>query len=138
MSTAVTFEEIERNADRVTGYALLAKAAKNTITIIVRTYEILDALDKLLSVITPDRVEQLSEEQLHWVTSQLQKAHAPLIQIARSPDTEKIISIPVLGGLISRLQSRTEDLADLIQNLTLTGNQEFRQLVDACSEHLHR
>jgi hypothetical protein len=131
MSTAITFEEIGRNTDRVTAYALLARAATNGAWLIVRTYELLGALDKLLELVTDDYVQQLTPDQVRWLTTQLQNAHVPLVAVARTAD-RRVLSIPLLGGLIAKLQDRTEDLADLIENLVLSADAGFHRLVDAC------
>ena len=49
---------------------------------------------------------------------------------------QSLSSKPVFPRLISSLEDDTEDLYDIIENLTFSGSKEFRALVSDCVQHL--
>ena len=132
MSIAVTYDEIERTAERTTAYALLAKTATTIVSTSLRTYELVRALELLLGMITQERVDQLDPSRVDRLTAQLQKVHAPLVEAARSPEVQKVLNVPILGKFVLRVHDLTEELSDLIENLVLSRDPAFKKLIASC------
>src|ERR1035438_4470736 len=112
-----TFDEIRRTTDRTLAYALLVEAARGYFRICLQLRRIDRALDELLGILTPARLESLTPEQARWQAARLQEVHRLLADFLRSSEARAIAKFPVLNGLASNLHDKTEDLDDLIENL---------------------
>jgi hypothetical protein len=62
--------------------------------------------------------------------------HRVLADFSRSPEARAIAKLPVLNGLASNLQDKTEDLNDLIENLVLADNEDFKVLISDCASSI--
>jgi len=136
---AITYDEIERNADRTFAYALLVRAATRYLTVLYRLTEVAGSMDGLLGDLTPETVEALAAESSEVggrLRSRLQEIHHLLARFSRSEHAEKTSRLPILGHLVARIQESTEDLGDIIDTLALASNPDFKNLVSCCASTL--
>jgi hypothetical protein len=141
MSTTASvrmFGEIESTANRALAYAiLLSQAAHAYITAIHRSHELVNALEQLIRLLTPESLSRLTPEQKKWLTPRLQEIHGHLVTCSRSNEATMLSRLPVLGGLVTKIQDATEDLDDVIEDLVLADDVDFRNLIQACERNLN-
>lgn len=136
-TTAISFGDIEFSTNRTLAYAILAsQAAKNYLVAVYRMYEVEGALEDLLAVLGPDRLEMLDPDQKTWLTPKLQEVHHHLANFSRSHEAETISKLPLLGNSVAKLQEYTEDLDDVIEDLVLVSDKDFRNLIAACAKSI--
>lgn len=136
-ASVMVFGEIEISANRALAYAILAsQAAHGYLMAIVRLREVTKALEDLIKVMSPDRLEGLSAEHKDWLKAKLQEIHKHLAAFSRSNDVVVLSGVPILSGYISRLQDDTEDLDDVIEDLILVSDADFLHLIGACSANI--
>jgi len=111
MST-VTFDEIEQRADRTLAYALLLRLAKDYVLCVYRLTEASRALDRLLGILTAEKLEALTVQQTTWLAERLQAVHKLLAEFSRSSEAETISKLPILANITAKLRESTEDLDD--------------------------
>lgn len=138
MQTAtLTFENMGRKADRTLGIVLFAKHVKHE-TMGLLLFSLLEAtLRSLLkSVSGNELLNSLSEEQAQELTASLREVHAGINSILSKNDMCLLKRKPLFGRLINRIEEQTEDLYDIIENLVLADNSDFRKMVAGCVEKL--
>jgi translation elongation factor EF-G len=138
----MTFDECQGAADRMFAYAVLvAQAAKEYMKCVYHLNKVDGAITNLLSVLTAERAQSLTPEQREHLIHRLQEAHAYLVQFARSREAKTMREasfVPVIPGLVIKLQEGTDELGDVIENLILMGDQEYLTLVSTCATSLGR
>jgi hypothetical protein len=132
MNTSITFDELERRAESTLGYALLAKAARNSFIFLYRATELSVKLDSLVKVLTPEKIQSLTPAQFESLNSQLQQLHRLLYAVGKSEEFQTLRQVPLFGGSIDRLQERAEALSDVIDDLALIGDPSLKRLVSDC------
>jgi len=141
MAATITFNELERNADTAFAYAILARLAKSYLLCVYRLREIAGPLDGVLGILTPDCVEwlacQTSEDAVR-VRFRLQELHRVLAEFSRSAGAVRLgqAPLPMISGLVSRIQDRTEDLGDIVETIALATNSDLKNLVSYCTSEL--
>ena len=123
------FKEIEFSANRALAYAILAAEARNRYVMFYRLHKVLAELEKFISFLTPDYLETLTGSQEHRIGLCMQKEHTILARSFRSPGADTIVHFPLLRNLVSRLQKRTDDLADILEGMFLAGDSQPKALI---------
>ena len=137
MTTAeAKFREIEFSANRALAYAILAAEAPNRYLMFYRLLKVLAELEKFISSLTPDYLETLTASQEHRIGLCMQKAHTILARFFRSPGADTFVRFPLLRSLVTRLQERTDDLADVLEGMFLAGDSQPKALIAACEAHI--
>ena len=133
MSAEITFDEIERKTEQTLGYAFLAKAATNLFWVGYRMIELSTRLDRLVRVLTPDKIQAFTPDQCESLTIQLQQLHRLLASVGESEEIVTLSQVPLLGGCVENLRGRSVDLSDVIDDFVLIGNPGFQRLMSDCS-----
>jgi hypothetical protein len=137
-ATSMMFGEIETSTNRALAYAILAsQAAHAYITAIYSSRELANALGALIKVLTPENLARLTEDQKKWLTPRLQEIHGHLVTSSRSSEAARLSRLPILGSLVTRIQDETEDLDDVIEDMVLANDPDFRNLIMACERNLN-
>jgi len=133
MSTsAITFDQMERQADRTYALVLWTKHASVVGRMAMLLTIVSWALRSLIRSLSSERLESLSSEQAIELTKRLQETHQLLAYLSRMADIHRMSQAPVIGPLLCNLQESTEDLGDVIEDLVLSENEQFRHLVADC------
>ena len=130
------FGEIEFSANRALAYAILAAEAPNRYVMFYRLHKVLAELEKFISLLTPDYLETLTASQEHRIGLCMQRAHTILARSFRSPGADTIVCFLLLRSLVSRLQERTDDLADVLEGMFLAGDSQPKTLIAACEAQI--
>jgi hypothetical protein len=129
-TSAITFDQMEREADRTFALALWAKHASLFGQVVMLLTLVSWALRGLVrSLSSTDRLNSLTTEHAVELTKRLQETHEVLTQLSRMTDIHRLTERPVVGPLLRSVQDSTEDLGDIIEDLLLSENKEFRRLV---------
>ena len=113
-----------------------ARIATGFVRVCYRLTAIDRALDQLLNTLTPKRLETLTPEQTKWLLARLQELHRLLAEFSRSSEAESIARLPIVSGYVSNLQNKTEDLDDIIEDLVLVNNEDFKNLISDCASSI--
>lgn len=137
MSATITFDEMERNADRTLAVALWARHVSGWISGIVLFAALHGALRALLrSLSAGTRLTTLSDAQAAELASRLREIHEQLSHVLNHRGMQILRAKPIFSKLISSLEEDTEDLYDIIENLVLAADKDFRSLISDCVQHL--
>jgi hypothetical protein len=137
MNTSITFGQMERSADRTLAVALWARHVSGLITCATWFAVLHIALRGLLrSLSTDGRLNTLTDTQAMELVGRLRELHSQLMYVLDHRGMQKLKSRPVFPRFINSLEDDTEDLYDIIENLTLSNNKEFRSLISDCVQHL--
>jgi hypothetical protein len=132
-TTSLVFGEIEFTTNRTLAFAILAsQAAHAYITAIYSSRELANALEALVKVLGSENLAVLTEDQKKWLTPRLQEIHGHLVTSSRSSEAARLSRLPILGSLVKRIQDGTENLDDIIEDLVLVNDADFRNLIAAC------
>src|SRR5579884_2822549 len=134
MTPSVAFHDIEQTADRVLAYALLTRLAKNYVMCVYRLREVANPLEDLLARLPSDTVEKLAHDESESAArlrSRLQELYAVLAGFSKSGEATTLggVPLPIIPGLVRRIQDRTEDLGNIVVDILLARNEEFRSLI---------
>lgn len=129
MCTALTFNELERKSQSTKGWTLVAKNARNAVIGIATTLVVSKTLDRLVTALTPERLASLSPKNKAELTADLQELHALLVVGCRQSEREQSRAFRLL---MSKIEERTEDLGDIIEDLVLSGDEQFKMLLSDC------
>ncbi|HUO61439.1 MAG TPA: hypothetical protein VMU24_12275, partial [Candidatus Acidoferrales bacterium] len=130
MSTAaITFDQIERGADRTLGFVLWAKHAKHVALCAMAMGVLNFLLGRLVESLSPEQLEELSEDQAAELIKKLQDVHAQMSELLRHQGLSQLARIPILRTYISQLDEHTADLGDIIEDLLLSNSDDFRFLL---------
>ena len=138
MHTAtLTFEDMGRKADRTRGIVLFAKHVRHQ-AVGLLLFSLLEVtLRSLLNSVSGNELlNSLSEEQAQELTSSLRGVHTGINSILNKNAMCVLKRKPLLGRLINRIEEQTEDLYDIIEDLVLADNADFRKMVAECVEKL--
>jgi hypothetical protein len=135
-TATITFDQLERDIDRTRAYALLIRASQAYVECLYRTWRTTNGLERLTKRMTAEMLGRLTQKQAADLVLDLQELHQLTSDFSNSPEAARSRDIPVLAGLIRRFQERTEDLGDIIEDLTLMHDPDFKNLVSACTASL--
>lgn len=137
MSTTITFDQMERNADRTLAVALWARHVSGVISCITLFAILHTTLRGLLrSLRGGERLASLSGKQSVELADKLRELHSHLAYVLDHRGMCILRTKPIFSRLIASLEEDTEDLYDVIENLVLSNNREFRSLISDCVESL--
>ena len=134
---AVAINEIERTADEVTAFVLLAKIAGMTPVFYFRLLRVSVALNRLFKIMSPERLGELPQDAAVELRKQLEETHREMAAIARSEETSFLSQYLLFSYPLNRMRTDTETLGDIIEDLILAGSQDFRALVADCASSLN-
>jgi hypothetical protein len=135
-TSAITFDQMERQADRTLGITLWAKHAKNVVLGAGLMKVLHSFLLHLVGGLSADKLDALTKEQALELTKKLQELHAQLTTLIEMPGFSQLGSSLLFRSSVCGLEEATEDLADVIEDLVLSGNEEFQSLVSNCTAGL--
>lgn len=137
MSTAtITFDQMESRADRALGLTLWAKHAKYAVLLAAILALLNQCLSRVVTSFSPDKLEALSPEQATEATKKLQELHEELVRLLRMHGLVQMKSNAFYRSSIQGLQEVAEDISDIIEDLVLSENVEFRSLLAECAKDL--
>lgn len=128
-TSAITFDQMEREADRTFALALWAKHASLFSQVVMLLTLVSWAVRGLVRSLSPRQLNSLSTEHALDLTKRLQEIHEVMTQLSRMTDIHRLSERPVIGSLLQSVQNSTEDLGDIIDDLLLSENEEFKRLV---------
>jgi hypothetical protein len=132
-ANSLTFNEIETTTNKALAYAILASQAAHAYIAAIRmAREMAKALEELVAALPGQALARLTLEQKKWLTPRLQEIHRYLADLSRSNETALVSRIPILGNWVRRIQDGAEDLGDIIEDLVLADDADFRNLLAAC------
>lgn len=133
MSTSVmTFDRMERDADRTLAFVLWAKHAKNTVGVVFFFVLVNRALRTLIESLSAEKIDTLDRGQAVELTKSLQELHGQLAPLLNHSAVKELARRSVFRSSISTLEEHTADLDDIIEELVLAENKEFRSLLSDC------
>jgi hypothetical protein len=137
MSATITFDEMERSADRTLAVALWARHVSGWISGVVLFAAFHATLRGLLRALSGGtKLASLTDAQAADLAVRLREIHEQLSHVLDHRRMRVLRTKPVFPRLISSLEEDTEDLNDIIENLVLAGDREFRSLISDCVQHL--
>ncbi len=137
MSATLTFDQMERSADRTLAFVLWAKYVKN----MVLAAGGLALLDRLLKSFVRDlshdsTLASLSDEQAAEFAKKLQELHSQMDFILQRNTVVQWREHMLFAHSLDGLVSSTEDLGDIIEDLRLSCNPDFRSMIGDCVKAL--
>jgi hypothetical protein len=133
MSTAtIAFDQIEREVDKTLAIVLWLKHRKYLLMCAVLFKVIQKALCELVKALSAEKLESLSSEQISDLRKKLPEIYAALDQVLGFYAVQRLSTHALFRGSIRGLEEGAEDLSDIIEELELSGNKEFRSLLSEC------
>jgi len=133
MSATLTFDQMERDADRTLAVVLWAKYVKN-MALAAGGMAILDQLVKSLvkSLSHSDKLASLSDEQAVDLAKKLQELHSQIVFLLRRNIVVQWRTKMLFSGSLNGLAASADDLSDIFEDLVLSCNPEFRSMLTEC------
>lgn len=136
-TTSMMFGEIEITTNRALARAILmSQAAHAYISAINASRELAKALESLVSVLAPQTLARLTGDQKKWLTGRLQEIHKYVASLSRSNEAAMAFRIPFLNTWVRKIQDATEELGDIIEDLVLIDDADFRNLISTCERSI--
>ncbi len=133
-AATATFDQMERSADRTFALVLWAKHAHQVVQGFMLLTGVSWAVRGLVNTLTPDRIESLTQQQAIDLTKRIQETHDLLLYLCRSADMRRMHEHRIFGHAIRSLQESTTDLGDIIEDLILSENEQFKSLIANCAQ----
>ena len=131
-TSTITFDQMERRADRTLAVVLWAKHAKS-VAFTALWFSVLNRLvQSLVKSHSSERLNLLSDHQVKELTVRLQEIRENLVNILDHGNLCLMRRNPLLRRRIEELEESIEDLSDVIENLLLSSNSDFRAIVADC------
>ncbi len=132
-AATVTFDQMERRADRTLAVVLWAKHVKN-VAEGAALFKILELVLRSLvhSLSADEKLSSLPDQQAQELMSKLEELHAQLVSVLDHHVTLSLSRKFLFRNSIRNIEENTEDLCDLLENLALSRNSDFRALVADC------
>lgn len=132
-TSTLTFDQMERSADRTLAFALWAKNVKN-VALAAMWMKILDLSVKRLvnSFARNEKLAGISDEQAKELAKKLQEIHSQLDFLLHRSTVIQWRSKWLFSASVNGIESSVEDLADIIEDLILSCNPKFRSLLVEC------
>ena len=133
MHTTLTFDQMERSADRTLAVVLWAKHAKN----IAEGTVLFAALHRLLRSLVrglsrDEKLNSLSDKEANELAANLTELYDHLASMLDHNGLTLMRRNSLFRGSIDGIERSAEDLCDIIQDLKLSCNQDFRAIVADC------
>ncbi len=133
MHTTMTFDQMERSADRTLAVVLWAKHVKNIAegtVLFAATNALLRSLVRSLS--RDEKLNSLSDKQAKELAASLTELYDHLASMLDQNGIVLMRRNSLFRGSIDGIEQSAEDLCDIIQDLKLSYNQDFRAIVADC------
>lgn len=138
MSTpSISFDRMERDADQALAVVLWAKHAKNTAVVMFLFALMNHALKGLVKSLSAEHLNTLSAEQAIDLKRRLQEVHAELGPLVNHYGMKALAQRSLFRSSIEALEENTADLDDIIEELVLSENSEFRSLLSECADSVN-
>jgi hypothetical protein len=135
MTTAtMTFNQMETRAERTLALVLWAKHAHRVVKGAMLVTLVSRAVRGLVNSLTPERLESLTQKQTIELTKRLQEVHEALVELCRAAEKVNLSQHPIWRSPIRSVEESTEDLGDIIEDLVLSENEQFRQMIADCAQ----
>jgi hypothetical protein len=134
MHTTLTFDQMERRADRTLAVVLWAKNVKSTV-LAAMWMAVLDQAVKALVrsfARNGDKVASLSDDQAKEIAKRFQAINSQLDFLLHRGTVMQRRSSFLFSASINGIEGSVEDLADIIEDLILSCNPKFRSLLVEC------
>jgi hypothetical protein len=128
-TTTLTFDQIERSADRTLAVVLWAKHAKHIAIGVVWFAVLNETLRAFVRSLSSERLNSLSDEQAKELNTTLREIHEHLVRLLDHNAMCFLRRQKMFRWFVSQLGQRAEDLSDIIEDLALSCNAEFRAIV---------
>lgn len=135
-ASAITFDQLESSADHTLACVLWAKRAQNVLLGATLTAIAELLLARLVSSMTAEKLNSLTPEQAAELRKSLQELHSHLVYILRHRICQRLSDRVLFRRSISGLAEGAEDLGDIIEDLVLASNPQFKTLVSDCVQAL--
>jgi N-acyl-D-aspartate/D-glutamate deacylase len=138
-AAAITFDQMERTADKtlaLAGVAAWAKHARVRIFCSFVLQMVHKSLAHLVEALTPEHLEVLTDEQALDLTKKLQHVHCYLTELLERAESKNLSRSFLFRDTLIGIDELTEDLGDIIEDLVLSNDQEFRSLLGECVDGL--
>ena len=137
MDATLTFDQMERSADRTLALVLWAKSIKN-IALAAGGMVLLDQLTRSLvrGLSQKDKLASLSNDQAADLAKKLQELHSQLDFLLRRKTVVAWRTTFLFAASLESLTESTTDIGDIIEDLILSGNSEFRSMIVGCVQAL--
>jgi hypothetical protein len=129
MNTTLTFDEMERSADRTLAVVLWAKHAGNFAVGVVLFAVLNETLRAFVRSLSSEKLNSLSDGQAKELNGRLQEIHVQLMTVLDHNAICFLKRKKMFGWFITQLEKRAEDLSDIIEDLALSCNSEFRAII---------
>lgn len=123
---------MERHADRTLAVVLWAKHAKNVAVGVVLFGVLNETLRAFIRSLSGDKLNSLSDEQAKELNAKLRDIHEHLMTLLDHNAMCLLRRQRMFRWFIGQLEQRAEDLSDIIEDLALSSNSEFRAIVADC------
>jgi hypothetical protein len=133
MHTTLTFDQMERSADRTLAVVLWAKHVKNIAegtVLFAAVHQLLRSLVRSLS--KDEKLNALSDEQAKELAANLTDLYEHLAGMLDHNGIDLMRRNSLFRGSIDGIEKSAEDLFDIIQDLKLSCNPDFRAIVAEC------
>lgn len=129
----LTFDQMESKAERTLAVVLWVKHAKHTWSCFFYTVIVSEAVKSLVKELSADeKLNSLNDAQAKELAEKLQAVHARLAVLMSDWRIERLRKHWPLSSAINVLGENTEDLGDIIEDLVLSYNKEFRSALSEC------
>ena len=137
MDSTLTFDQMERNADRTLAFVLWAKYVKN-MALASGGMALLDQLVKSLvrSLSHSDELASLSDEQAAELAKKLRELHSQIDFLLRRNIVVQWRTKMLFARSLNGLAASAEDLSDIVEDLLLSCNPGFRSVITECVKAL--
>jgi hypothetical protein len=133
MHTTLTFDQMERSADRTLAVVLWAKHVKNIAegtVLFAALHQLLRSLVRSLS--KDEKLNALSDEQARELAASLTQLYTHLADMLGHNGLVLMRRNSLFRGSIDGIEKNAEELFDIIQDLKLSCNPDFRAIVAEC------
>jgi hypothetical protein len=133
MDSTLTFDQMERSADQTLAFVLWAKNVKNTV-LAAGFIALLDQVTKRLvkNLSHSERLAKLTDEQAAELAKKLQEIHSQLDFLLRRTTLAQWRTKMLFSASLNGIAGSAEDIADIVEDLILSCNPEFRSLLIGC------
>jgi len=138
MSTAtIAFDQIEREADQTLAIVLWAKHVRYALLCAALMQVLSRALRGLVRSLSAEKLDMLSFEQTVDLKKKLSEVYSGLEGFVTFYGVQRMKASILYRRSIEDIEERTEDLSDIIEELELAGNKDFRSLLSECVEDIN-
>ncbi|HLY60272.1 MAG TPA: hypothetical protein VKV95_05855 [Terriglobia bacterium] len=133
-SPTFTFDEIEGYTGRAYAFAVFVTYAKHGARIIfgiIAAILLARKLDRLVRMFSCQRIEKFSKDQADQLMALLQPLHSQLIKLfpVNVQEREEMKKFPILGRIVTSIESDTEGIEDILEDIALLHDKEFQGLI---------